>query len=71
MKFEAIWRDDVHKHAALDEGAIFCGIQLEHLHQWALLLVGSWDCKDHFDTKTSFWPKMQIALCCSDPSCHF
>ena len=41
---------------------------VEHLHQWALLLVGSWYSKDHFDTKTSFWPKMQIALCRSDPS---
>ena len=41
---------------------------VEHLYQWALLLVGSWCSKDHFDTKTSFWPKMQIALCCSDPS---
>ena len=27
---------------------------VEHLHQWALLLVGSWCSKDHFDTKTSF-----------------
>ena len=43
---------------------------VEHLHQWALLLVGSWCSKDHFDTKTSFWPKMQIALCCSDPSMY-
>lgn len=41
---------------------------VEHLHQWTLLLVGSWCSKDHFDTKTSFWPKMQIVLCCSDPS---
>ena len=43
---------------------------VKHLHQWALLLVGSWCSKDHVDTKTSFWPKMQIALCWSDPSIY-
>ena len=40
---------------------------VEHWHQWELLQVGSWCSKDHFDTKTSFWPKMQIALCRSTP----
>ena len=34
---------------------------VEHLHQWALLLVGSWCSKDHFYTKTSFWPKCRYS----------
>ena len=68
--FEKIDIKDFLLHCAhTDSQTIFLVVfNCRTLHQWGLLLVGSWCSKDNFDTKTSFWPKMQTALCCTDPS---